>query len=64
MVAIGQITLANTDDAPFVAVVMQIKELHRTISPSRVSGSSCTKPYGSTADMLAFQVLTARKSLW
>lgn len=29
MVAIGQITLANTYDAPFVAVVIEIKELHR-----------------------------------
>jgi hypothetical protein len=29
MVAIGQIALANTYDGPFVAVVIEIKELHR-----------------------------------
>jgi hypothetical protein len=29
MVAIGQITLANTYDGPCVAVVIEIKELHR-----------------------------------
>lgn len=29
MVAIGQITLANPDDGPFVAVVIEIKDLHR-----------------------------------
>jgi hypothetical protein len=29
MVAIGQIALANAYDGPFVAVVIEIKELHR-----------------------------------
>jgi hypothetical protein len=29
MIAIGQIALANPDDGPFVAVVIEIKELHR-----------------------------------
>jgi hypothetical protein len=29
MIAIGQIALANTYDGTFVAVVIEIKELHR-----------------------------------
>jgi hypothetical protein len=29
MIAIGQITLANPDDSPFVAVVIEMKKLHR-----------------------------------
>jgi hypothetical protein len=43
------------------AIVKTLKIKRKT---SRVSGRTETKTYGSTADMLAFQILTGRKSLW